>query len=485
MIIGQFESQATYDQLDKQRGQLANYDYLPPAKFFLLLRLRGPEPSENPKLEAILYSNQVRVKSLNPWLEETRLVLASTFSRFTSIFHAEETRNIRIKFIAPHPTLSGEDEDIMYLDTKLEDVLNADSERLQITPISYDEDNPVPTDMVAELGVKWLQFADDKMVIEFTVNVDKTTGWPFPTARPFGALYVWNIGKRKWEYIYHSEQTGEGIATQGSKQVHHKGFVELALKKLIGQDRTLPLRLEFFHHQPGLQPHVLGLYTTSLQRLRQEEIEAPLKMGLGAFSQGELVGELKMVRSKMKTGRLIFSLQADFGGHPKGPCVYFDFELFESEDFLHEGRRVDGPSCFVIESIIGPRKWARVYQSEESSDLFGRNSSQEMHKFKIAKLSHKRLCEEDNQKRIRFRWFHYLDGDRFELGAVETTMEELLSMEPNTQLPFTGSKRASNGHIMFKNIEKDDQRTLFLANCIVSTQNKSGIPCRRKPPVDR
>ena len=477
MIIGQFESKVACKKLGLKRKSLENYENLSAAKFFLALKVSAPHLRSGDPLSAVLLlEKEGSVQGSDAWPEEGRIIVQhDKVSQFATVFNASTPRSIRIQFILPDRNHNPEDETSLYIETKLRDLCNADNGLLEVRPVSMDKKRPVPPDFVAQLAVKWLQFADATVLIDCVINITKTIGWPFSSARPFFVLYSWKGVDRTWECLYRSEKSSEGIASKKSRNFRHKGSVELPLKCMLVNDRSIPLRLEIMHHHPGLYPRPLGLYITSFDKLRQEPADEPLDMEIGAFPQGELVGELRMKRVDMKSGRFMFKLEANFGGHPKGPCAYFGMTLTETRRFYEGARRVDGPVFFVIQSLRGSKGWLPVYESERLRSIFERNKK-DMCTFKIAKLSLSRLHENNRRQRIRFKWFHGLQGRQVELGSAETSLEEMIRMPTKTELRLSGDRVHCNGLMVVGDVEKNGQHVLVHLHCILNEQIPRRFP---------
>ena len=470
MLVSDIELHNAADRFASlHRNRYATFDDDGPAKLHVMVRLPGAHKiGPNNVLIAILsvqqHSGNMQDAKL-PWTEENRISIkpeyGAHFTPFDYQFYSDKFYDLRIAFQMATMLDSGAvTKPVGFVHVNLADVIAGERERLDVDLLEMDG---VPKQNAkAELRIEWCKCVDDKMNLEVRVKIQKRSGWPFSTTRPFFVLYRWEPIDGSWSPLYRSE-----VLTKVSASPHAKGcmvfqIAELDFLKDIPGNDDRPLRVEFFHYKTTDQPKLLGYVATSLLDLRQAKPRSELKLMLNTFPEGELVGRLFMNMSRLTSRRCFFSLQAEFGGDVNGVFVYFDVRLKDNNAHGNGRRnRSKHPRPFYTISRYGENgRWEEIHVSEVPSRAIGNR----WHKYKMTKFTERKLNGENQRRSLSFVFWYQRPGlETLQIGHFETTVSELLEKQPGTLMPLSPQNRS--GFVKFEQAEQTFSRLYFAFQC--------------------
>lgn len=467
MIIAAQYLDAVQTALREEHDRLQNLDNLPPGRFRLSVRLPGADEIQDALLKIALYIQQAGEDS--PYVEASRLMLnrheARGLNSFDTIFETRSQFNVRLDFMVSHISSAGEHgARIGMAFAKLGDLVQSKNERLDADLWGLNGAK-VPEGFV-ELRMQWLRFKNERVVIEAHVRILRNSGWPFGAARPFFVLYKWEQPVRRWIPIYRSEVLTKGGTLPNSKGVMKYEVADIPAKKTLGGDYDRPLRLEFFHYKAKGKPKMLGFLETSLSQLRQTKPGVAMDLKLSTFAEGELVGALKMVNSKISTGRIFFHIQATFGGDVPGNFVFFDIGLTDVKE-RRGWKRGSDKMFYTIARYGDSNVWEKIYRSEAAQRLSGK-----LYRYQVARVSERRLNECRVTRPISLMLFKGVGGKRVPIGHVETSVESLRSAPPGATLTLQGDS-GSQGHVRIDQVEEKEGLIYFGLQCVL--QERDGL----------
>lgn len=454
-------------ELHFARGQFASLQSqdnspTPPGAAPLQLLIRMPSSDSLPPtaiLNAHLHIQQhittdVSTQAMTlPWLEENRVAIPTrpdgALVPFDYRFLSDRRYDIRIEFFVVE-NKEGDRRDVCvgYVMTCLEDVLQAEHERLELQ--FHSQTNHLQNSRV-ELALGWIKFWDHKMILKFHISVDKRSGWPFSMARPFFVLYRWEPAYSSWTPMYRSEVMASDTIFGGRAFVYET--VELLVRDALGNDDLRPMRLEFFHYKTKSDPKLLGYFGTTLQALRQVR-GGELKMDVNTFPEGELVGKLKMTSSRVTALGCTFNIEANFGGDVEGDLVYFDVSLTSRETFTRSTRPL-----FSISKYSDRAVWEPVYRSTKARASRG----SDVYRWDMAKVTERTLNGGRNRRTLSVEFHQMIKGELHKLGRIETTVATLLEAKLGTSFALDGG----DGVVTLVAAEETDPKVYFGLHCLL------------------
>lgn len=468
MIFSYGELQPTNEYLDEQ-NQCS-------ARMHLKLRLPAAKLTTLP-VKAVLYIKEHPNNHLNeayPWTEQEWLIIdakhAHQFIQFQYVFGAETQYDLRLDFCLVDTTLSQPDQSIGYVSTTLSALLSAERERIELDVLSAPDYLRYGN---AHLKISWIRFRDDRIDLEMRFKIVKKYGWPFYTARPFFVLYRWEASNSSWTTLYRSEILLPPGRFSQSQDCLVFQVAELFFENTISKKDDMPLRIEFFHYKPGRCPKLLAYYVTSLRAMRQAKRGSCLKLNLNSFPEGDPVGQLRMVNSKMSEGASYFCLKAQFGGNVITDFVYFDLSLKNESMNGVKGLKkglVSRP-FFTICRYSDFGTWDQMYRSE----TLYRPTRDRVYRYEVAKLTKRKLFEERKRRFLLFIFYHHVDQKEVEIGHIETTTAALLETELGIILPLWSRISDETGYVTLTQNEGAESRLYFAIHCVVGSPRPKNI----------
>lgn len=453
------------------KGRLAEFDFDEPAEIRVLVRL--PEANHFSDVD-IIGALQVLEHDMEPAMQFTEVERYSAtpadaviFYRFEHIFNVNSSYDLRVNFyVNTYINLRLTKEPIGSATVQLTDIIHATNEKREVQLLSPEGDRRL--NMNAEFALEYARLLSAMLCIEIRVKVDKTKGWPFDTVRVFFVLFRWDpTSQATWTALYRSEVLVKPTDHPGANGFMVFQEVQKNLKQAIdGVNDDRPLRLEFFQYQEGQDGLLLGYFTTSLRHLRQQKSGNELNIQVNTYPQGELIGKLHMVTSRVTMKRHYFSLQMEFGGVVEGDFVYFDIVLSEeTRGTLWKGHNSQRP-FYKIVRYSDQGKWEEVYRSETPSLS---RSSKRRYKFKVAKLSERKLAGGKSRSSFLIVFsFEDLSKKEVPAGHFQTTIEELTGAKPGHVFPLK-SPDDSKAYFRILQAERGDLFTYFAAQCVLGS----------------
>lgn len=495
MIVSDFALYYARDEfLSPRRSRnAAPFDDEDPASVKVLVRLPGAENLGNRVLVAVLFLKEheppnrdetdavmgVCQYNITPvsWTEVERCTInadmALEYTEFKYLFLTDRRYEMRVEFFTMEELPDGlHEEQLGFASAELTDIIEANHENLDVHLMSMTTREP--TAGRAEFALSWITGVDDKLLLEVRVKINRKSGWPFSTNRPFFVLYRWEPRDKTWTPLYRSE-----VLTKVSDHPDARGSMFFQLAEISthpadlhtnppeeGND-TVPLRLEFFHYKTTEDPKLLGSSAVSLFALRQAQHHGKtLALRLNTFPEGELVGKLLMVDSRISKSRYFFSLQAEFGGDVVGDFVYFDLSLTLSKGMPRGVWGIGLTRGFYCISRYNDKgRWEPVYRSEVSSCARGNH----LFKYKIAKITAKKLNRGFDRRSLLIEFYREKVGSHnVVIGYIQTSVAALLETAIGTELPIESRISNCSGRARLEQIEVSDSRKYFALNGVLS-----------------
>lgn len=317
----------------------------------------------------------------------------------------------------------------------------------------------------AEFRLEWMSLGDAMINLEMRIKVKRKSGWPFPKARPFFVVTIWDPADKSWAPRYRSEILTRQNAVNITGGVITFQMVELNLGKSRIEADNRTIRLELFHGPKNDESHLIAFLNTDLRKLRATEVGSRLKLNLKTFPSGELVGNVHLHSSRITLSRQFFSLQVELGGEVSKPWVFLEL-LMTNESNLTTGNGKRLKPQYLVSAYSRDTRWEQIYRSEPLRHNWRGTSTM---RYKTAKFSEAKLSKGDSNRQVSLS-FYYESGEEngaVKIGYMITTLATLIDTPAGTPFALTTRTGESPGYVILKQGVKKTDYTLVEAYCVV------------------
>ncbi|PXF43063.1 hypothetical protein BWQ96_07210 [Gracilariopsis chorda] len=386
------------------------------------------------------------------WTRVSRLdvnIQSSEDQPFEHEFTARDSHDLRIQFWHGSDLAQPKGQ----LLSNLHAIAMATHERMQMSVAGLPRSRDT-----AELSLKWITPDVEKLIINVQIHINKKEGWPFSNARPYFVVYCWKSNYSLWNPIYRSEvMTKRSIPPCSKRAMKFIGAMIKMDGKSVDKNQASAFRIEFFHYKTTGIDKILGSYPFDLRQLRQlEPGNQRLNMRVSNFEEGHLVGDLRLIDSKLEYGKSTFTFDVEFGGDVGKDFVYLDLEV------LNSSPSSIGRVSFEVSTYTPQGAWETFFSSERSHRL----KSGESYRFDVAKFLERKLMNNRNCCPLGIKWYIGKEPGRRMCGSILIMIPDVLEKSSGDMLPL---QECEKGLIRIENLEKTTENgtKIHLGLCFV------------------